>query len=96
MFCASEGENSRVGHLPHGIPTSRVVQHGGPSLPPDPPGTPSPRWPLQSWLCGAWAGWQRVAEERAAIQACWREENNFFLPYFSLYSVPAQPVSVGI
>lgn len=81
---------------PHGIPTSRVVQHGGPSLPPDPPGTPSPRWPLQSWLCGAWAGWQRVAEERAAIQARWREENNFFLPYFSLYSVPAQPVSVGI
>lgn len=27
---------------PHGIPVSRSVQHGGPSLHPDPPGTPQP------------------------------------------------------
>lgn len=54
-----------------GIPVSRGVQHGGPSLHPDPPGIPSPRWPLQRSVCGVWAGWQHAAEERAAIQACW-------------------------
>lgn len=57
---------------------------GVPRCTPTPLAAPSPRWPLQSSLCGAWAGWQRTAEERAAIQPCWREENNFFALFFLL------------
>lgn len=34
--------------------------------------------------CGAWEGWQRAAEEQAALQACRREENRFFALFFPL------------
>lgn len=63
--------------------------------PPDPPGTPQP--PLASAVLAVPCVGGLAAQPRNGQQSSLAGEKKIIsLPYFSLYSVPAQAVSVGI
>lgn len=71
--------------LPPWHPSEQGWLVWGAPLCPSPPRHP----PAHAGLCSppprsAWEGWQHAAEERAALQACWREENHFFALFFPL------------
>lgn len=57
---------------------------GGPPVPWSPRHPPAHAGFCSPPLRGAWEGWQHAAEEWAALQACRREENNFFALFFPL------------